>query len=37
MKKRIAPILAVATLWVNQSIAQTAASVSDTELSLEIE
>jgi hypothetical protein len=37
MQRRIAAILAIATLWAGQSLAQSAAPVSDTELSKEIE
>ena len=37
MKRRIAPVLAMATLWSDQSLAQSATPMSDTELSKEIE
>ena len=39
MMKRIAPLLAIASLWSGQALSQSAASVSetDTELSKEIE
>jgi len=37
MKKRIAPVLATAALWSGQALSQSAAPVSDTELSKEIE